>query len=448
MEASVHDLFRDEDISFSRWLSVRRWLLAAMFVLVALCPTGARADTAAQARFHDELARSHYRAGRFEQALREFFLEQRISPNPRIAYNIALCFQELDRNEEAFQYFQEYLASDDADTERRAYSDRTVEELKKSLALVRVESEPRAAIYIDRRELGSYGNTPKLVAVTPGTHQVSVELEGYRTASGTVEARKGEVLELKLTPERILGQLAIDSPVPGKVVVRSPAGESLGEGPLPWQATLPPGNYEVSVRAPDHLPWTGVARVSADELARVTAVPQPAPAETGDITVTSNVPGALVELNGEPVGFSPTIVSGVKIGAHELRVRAPNRVPWSGSVPVHADERSWLTVSLEPPVTVYRSPATWVVGGFAVAALLTGGVLGVFAYENKQDYDEARHDETETEALKERGIALNTAADIALGTGIVAAVAATVLYFTTREERGEASAASISRSKR
>ena len=190
-----------------------------------------RADTAAQARFHDELARDHYRARRFDAALREFFLEQRISPNPRIAFNIALCFQELGRHEEAFQYFQEYLASQDEDAERRNYPARTLEESKQNLALVRVDSDPTAAIYIDRRELGSYGTTPKLVAVTPGPHQVSVEREGYRTASGTVEARKGEVIELKLTPERILGQLVIDSPIEGVVVVRSTMGENLGEGP-------------------------------------------------------------------------------------------------------------------------------------------------------------------------------------------------------------------------
>src|SRR5262245_60591162 len=97
----------------------------------------AHADPAAQARFHDELARQHYKARRYEQALREFFLEQRISPNPRIAFNIALCFQDLKRNEEAFQYLTEYLESSDDDPERRAYAEKAVQKLKPSLSLVR-----------------------------------------------------------------------------------------------------------------------------------------------------------------------------------------------------------------------------------------------------------------------------------------------------------------------
>jgi len=111
-----------------------------------LTPALAQADPAAQARFHDELARGHYEAGRFESALREFFLEQRVSPNPRIAFNIALCFQELKRNEEGFQYFNEYLSSQDDDAERRAYAERVVESLKPQLALVSIRSTPAGAL--------------------------------------------------------------------------------------------------------------------------------------------------------------------------------------------------------------------------------------------------------------------------------------------------------------
>jgi hypothetical protein len=50
--------------------------------------------------------------------------------------------------------------------------------------------------------------------------------------------------------------------------------------------------------------------------------------------------------------------------------------------------------------------------------------------------------------LRERGETLNTAADVALVTGLLATSAAVVLHFTTKEVRGRPSAASLARSKR
>jgi hypothetical protein len=429
------------------WARVRSraWLGV---VAACLSTAEAAADPAAQARFHDELARSHYQAKRFEQALREFFLEQRASPNPRIAFNIALCFQDLKREEEAFQYFEEYLASADADPERRAYAERVSQALQTKLALVRVQSEPPGAqIFIDRRELGNYGVTPKLVALAPGEHEVWVELEGYRMATAKVVTRRAEEVALELRPELIVGRLQVTSPDAGQVTVRSPAGETLGQGPAPLALDLPPGSYELSVSSPRHLPWTSVARVEADQATAVTAVPQLAPEPTGSITVTSNVPGALVEVNGEPAGFSPTVLSSVKVGVHQLRVLAPHLLPWSGTLAVVPEERSWLTVSLEEPPTARQSPATWIVGGVGATTLVTGGILTLFAAQTHSDFAHASS-AADRSAIRERGMTLNTAADVTLIAGAVALGAAIVLYFTTQEVRGRPSSASTTRSKR
>ena len=428
-------------------LARSRWNAFRALAVCALASSTAVADPAAQARFHDELARSHYSAGRFEQALREFFLEQRISPNPRISFNIALCFQDLKRGEDAFQFLSEYLASSDADPERRAYAEKAIASLKTSLALLSVRSVPDGAnIYVDRRELGGYGVTPKVIAVSAGDHEVWVEREGYRAATTKITARRGEELPVELAPERIIGELSVTSPGSGQVTVRSPAGETVGEGALPFKTNLPPGTYEIGVVSPGHLPWAGVAHVEAGETSSITAVPQETPAPTGSITVTSNVAGALVELNGQPAGFSPTVLSSVKVGAQRLRVTAPSLLPWSGKVDVAAEQRSWLTVSLEEPPSTRVSPATWVVGGIGAAGLVAGGVLAVLAGQAHADFENAPPD-TDRTALRDRGVTLNTASDIAFVTGAVVTAAAVVLYFTTKEVRGRPSAASMTRSK-
>lgn len=425
--------------SWIRWLTLAAcWLTSAR----------ALADPAGQARFHDELARNHYQAGRLEQALREFFLEQRISPNPRIAFNIALCFQGLKRNEEAFQYLSEYLASSDDDPDRRAYSERVVASLKQSLALVRVQSVPEGAdIYIDRRELGSYGATPRVIALTPGQHRVWAELAGYSAASAEVDARRAQESALQLTPERITGQLSVKSATAGRVSVRSPTGETVSQGDAPLQLSLPPGTYQINVSSDGHLPWAGVAYVEANKTADVSAAPLPAPAATGNITVTSNVPGALIELNGEPAGFSPTVLSNLKVGTHQMRVQSAALLPWSGKVAVAAEDRSWLTVSLEEPPQKQLSTATWVTGGVAAVGLVCGGILSFLAWQTHADFRDAPQG-TDRTAFLERGEALNTAADVAWITTGLAAGAALALYFTTNEVGGRPSGASLTRTTR
>jgi outer membrane receptor for ferrienterochelin and colicins len=426
---------------------MRRSCFVAYLLLFCwgLVPAIARADPAAQARFHDELAREHYKAARFEQALREFFIEQRISPNPRIAFNIALCFQALKRREEAFQFLEEYLASADADPVRRAYAEHVAGELKQSLALVRVESTPGGgAIYVDRHELGSYGVTPRVVALTPGEHEIWVELDGYRTASAKIVARQADQVELTLAPSRIVGRLKVSSPVIGQIAVRGPSGDMAGQGAPPLEVSLPPGNYEVNVLSPGYLPWTGIARVEADKDALVAALPLKAPKPTGSITVTSNVSGALVELNGEPAGFSPTVLSNVNIGPQRLRLVSPKLLPWNGTIDVAANERTWLTVSLEEPPTMRTSPATWVAGGISAAALATGGLLGILSVQAHSDFENASTS-ADRSAMRERGVTLNIATDVALVTAAVGAVTAGILYFTTTEARGRPSSASMAR---
>ena len=423
-------------------------LTAGVLMACSVATQVARADPAAQARFHDQLARTYYNARSFEAALREFFLEQRVSPNPRIAYNIALCFQDLDRREEAFLYFGEYLASDDSDPERRSYAERTVESLKRRTARVLVRSEPPGAeVYVDRREHGSYGKTPKVLAIPPGDHEVWVELDGYRVATGKIIARRGEEETLELRPQQIVGHLRVTSPVSGQVFVRTAAGSNAAQGDAPFEADLAPGSYEIRVHAPGYMPWSSLARVEAEMGVEVAAALQPAPAVTGDITVTSNAPGALVELGGEPVGFTPTVLSDVRVGAHDLRVRTQSLLPWTGRVDVVAEERSWVTVSLQKTPAVHHSPSTWVVAGLGAAALVAGGVLGVLAIQAHHDFEGVPVGSDRT-VLRERGITLNTAADASLITAAVAVGAALVLYVVTGETRGDPSSASVARSRR
>jgi outer membrane receptor for ferrienterochelin and colicins len=414
----------------------------------AAVTTPAFADPAAQARFHDERARKAYEKGKFEDALREFFLEQRLAPNPRIAFNIALCFEQLKRREDAFQFFSEYSASADQDPERRSYSEAALKQLSPKVARLRVTSKPEGAhIFVDEREHGEYGVTPAVIAVAEGTRKVWVELPGHRPAFGSWDAKRGQLVEASLAPKRIVGTLQLTSSAPGKAEVRTPEGQPVAEGDTPLSAELPPGSYEVMVNAPGHVAWRGLGAVRPDETSVITVSPEPLPAPTGEMTVTSNLAGALIELDGRPAGFSPTVLGTLPLGKHTLSVKRDGVLPWSGDVDVSSDQRAWVTVTLEEPPVTTRSSATWVAGGVGVAALLGGGFFSYLAAKNHSTFEDAGTNENRAR-IADRGETYNTTADVLFGTAIVSFAVATALYFGTEQTRGRPSNASVARGDR
>lgn len=423
---------------------------AAAIVLgaVALLCASAHADDAAAARFHDERAREHYQRGQFEEAIREFFLEHRIAPNPRILFNIALCFQLLDREAEAFQMYTEYLASEDDDEKRRAEARAAVDRLEPRVARLRVRTEPPGArIFVDHREHGTYGRSPAVVAVAPGEHHVMVQLTEHRPAETTVSADRGGEVEVELALEAITGELVVESSVPGRAQVRTPGGEVAGEGATPLSVSLPPGPFRVSVSAEGYETHRGLVDVRADAVTKHQAVLEALPPPVGSLTVTANRGGALVTVDGTPAGFTPLALEALPVGARSVAVEREGLDPWQGEVEIDEEEPTWLTLTLEEqePDTVH-SPATWLLGATGLGALAAGGVTGIFALRTHADYEDAlTGGDRDAQALRDRGRRLNVVTDTLLVVGGAAFAAAAVLYVVEGLRESEPSRASVTR---
>jgi len=246
---------------------------------------------------------------------------------------------------------------------------------------------------------------------------------------------------------RILGLLEVDAPVAGRAEVRTPEGKIVAEGATPLEARIAPGPYEIRVFADGHTPWRGLSAVKADQTAKVAAAPEPLPAPTGEVTITSNVSGAVVQLDGKPAAFSPTVLPSLPVGMHDFTVESPGRLPWTGPVEVKPNDRTWVTVSLEEPAETTRSPFTWVMGGLGAAALMGAGITGGVALATHDDFEAAAND-TDRAELRDRGQALNTTADVLLVTGIASLAAGVILYFATETTSGQPSSASITSGER
>jgi len=408
-------------------------------------------DPATAARFHDERARRYYAARRHEEALREFFLVQRLAANPRVAFNIALCFRELHRNEDAFVYFAEYLASTDDHTEFRTFAQQEIERIIPEIARLRISSDPPGAtIYVDTEEHGAHGSTPCVIAVKPGEHELRLHLPGHRSVTEKVTARLAEEVMVRAELSPLLGGLEITATASSAVRVLAPDGLLVLEGTSPFRRPLRPGIYRIEVRAEGRRPWISVAQVRADSVISVHAELDPLPPPTGDLTVTANIVGAVVFIDGEPVGFTPVALNEIPAGHHRLDIERPGLRSWSDSIIVSPDERVWVTTVLANPEEVSRSTWTWIIGGAGGASLLAGGIVGALALVSKENFDDQRN---RTPALPlrddiETGRTLNAAADSLIVAGAIGVLTGVVLYFVTEETRIDESRASIGRTQR
>jgi len=422
-----------------------RGALAALALLLSLDAATAYADRAAEARFHDEVARRHYAARRYEDAVRSFMLEQRLAPNPNIVFNIALCFQQLGRHADAYMYYAEYLASDDDDEGRRGQAEQALASLRPRVALVTVNSEPPGMqIYVDRRELGQYGVTPRVLALDAGEHRIWVERPGYRADEQTVELDLAGAAEVTLHPEQILGRLVITSPTPAQVRIVDPDGAVVAEGETPFDQAIAPGTFRAEAMSGDER-WSEPVVVRAEQTSEVRAA---LTGPTGAATVTANVVGALVLLDGDEQGFTPQVLPQIPIGEHRLEVRADGMSAYEGALDVQEDDHSYVTIDLSPQQAEGISPATWTVGALAIAAAIGAGITTGIAADRHDRFRQLRMNNQPTGGLADESQTLNIAADALWLTAGLAAVTAVILLLTTSEFEAQPSRASVSRGQR
>src|SRR4051812_18709132 len=196
--------------------SARRLRLSSVFALsfAALVLSQniafAASETADEADLHFQLGNERYDAGDIKAALEHFLASNRLAPNKNVLFNIARCYEQLKLLPDAYRY---YLASLEAETNEagRRRTQESLDRLKPRVALLTIESDPPGAtIYLDRKDLGSRGATPRTLALPEGTHTVLAELPDYELSqSGKLELHVGEETHATLKLKPVLGTLRI-----------------------------------------------------------------------------------------------------------------------------------------------------------------------------------------------------------------------------------------------
>jgi hypothetical protein len=200
--------------------------------LVALLGLGSASVVLAQSTSENAEARVYFQegnrlyeeAGRAGGAQRTTLLQRslgayvdslRIVRSRNALFNAAIVLGELERNDESFNYWSEYLQVEGLPPADREDATRRRDVLRTKVAVLQVTTEPAGALlWVDRKDLAPRGETPIELALPPGEHRTFIEKEGYRPVEGTQDLAQGETtfVQLQLSPLPV--QTTVPEPVP------------------------------------------------------------------------------------------------------------------------------------------------------------------------------------------------------------------------------------------
>jgi outer membrane receptor protein involved in Fe transport len=352
-------------------------LIAALAGAPALAAAAPEAD---EAQFRFLRGNQLYRQGRFEDALSEYYQSNRLVPNRNVEFNIARCLEKLRRFDEAFRVWTA-LEAGELPEQERALVRESVERLRPHVALLRVTSTPPGAdIYLARHDLGSLGQTPKLMAVPEGKVSLILEKDGHRPREVAVELARGKEAAVEVALERIYGRVGLRGLPPTAVVRLGGAGGTIllrGSG----EARLPPARHVLHVSAPGSEPVLLEVEVRPD--ATTTVPVSLKPLYAGSIIARTNVEGALLRVDGKDVGFLPMVVESVAVGTREIEVSKEGYAPLRTTVEVKEAEPTRLDVRLrqaEPQITGATKELVGAAEAPASITVITAEEIEAFGY--------------------------------------------------------------------
>ncbi len=364
------------------------WLGVALFLSVPLYASAqpqrdSRLNLAAEADLHFELGVELQQRGDCRGALEHYLLSNRLAYNKNVVFNIAVCYERLDRFTEAHRYYSDYLAEDLEPADRRL-AEEALTRIGRRVALIEITSNPSgAAIYLGRTDLGARGQTPRTLAVEPGAQRVILERAGHESASMEVHAQRGQTVQVDLTLEPILGVLELAGE-PAGALVRLDDPESEPVGTLPGEVQLIPGNHTLIVSAEGYQTQLLDLTIQPRERVRRNLTLE---LETGSVLVDVQERGALIEVDGRAMGFTPSVLQRVPTGRHTLRITRAGFRAYEEEILVEPSEQVAVRIRLrlQQEVTAASRQAESVFDAPASVTIVPQEELRAFGFQNVWD---------------------------------------------------------------
>lgn len=318
----------------------RLGITGLLFASLAFAGTSRADDVADEADLQFRLAAKRYEANDFQGALEHFLASNRLVPNKNVLFNIARTYEQLKQPADAYRYYTRALEGEPDGATQRKISE-AIARIKPSVAVVRVTSNPPGAtVYIDRKDLGSRGQTPLVIALPAGKYTFLAELPGHEAAKiEGADLRLGAETDVNVPLRPLFGTLAVGGDVGAEV--RDAADQKL-VCTIPCVAKVPVGKRTFVVSKTGFESTEIVVDVAAN--ATVSIKPR-LDAVFGTLLVSSDVREALVTVDGKAQGYTPAVLT-VPVGSHDVRVTKAGYEPVVRSVAVRKASQSPVEVEL------------------------------------------------------------------------------------------------------
>lgn len=304
------------NLSFARARSLVGIPLLALSFVLGSARVAHADDLADEADLQFNLGADRYEAGDFKGALEHFLVSNRLVPNKNVVFNIARTYEQLKRGPDAYRYYMLALEEETNPAARKRVEEALVR-IAPSVAVLKVETEPPGAtVYLDRKDLGPRGSSPRSLGLPPGKYKVIVELPGYESAESeqAVEARVGQEARVHLKLNPILGNVKVEGEPGAEVRLDSEDAKVLCT--VPCVTAVVPGRHTLLVSKAGF--QTGEYPIDVRPKGALAVRAKLSP-ELGAIVVNADVRDALILVDDQPYGFTPAVVN-VPVGPHVVKV--------------------------------------------------------------------------------------------------------------------------------
>jgi outer membrane receptor protein involved in Fe transport len=315
------------------------WVVALAVVLLTHI---ARADDVADEADHlFTLGAEHYQAHDYKNALQYFLASNRLVRNRNVMFNIGRTYEHMNQPSDAYRYYQRAVDGETDPATKQRIKD-SMQRLAATVGLLRIETDPpNATIYLNRKDLGDRGTSPQTIALSPGSYTVIAELAGYdEGTSKPVDVKLGteKTVTIKLT--RVVGVLRVTTTP--HAAVRFDTDDAAVVCETPCDAPAPPGNHTLILTKPGYRVTRQNVVVRVNTLTEVKPELEP---ETGSLVVNADERDAVIEIDGQTKGFTPTVLT-VPTGTHQLRVTLRGFRPVERPVEIKANEQTEVDLQL------------------------------------------------------------------------------------------------------
>jgi hypothetical protein len=332
--------------------------------------TSVRDELSTEARTDWDAARELYDAGDYRSALVHFEKAYELSKNPRVLFNVGVCWKDLTQYALAIRVweralgFRDRLSADDVQKLEFAIS-----AARPFVSTMKLESDQMGAqLSIDGNEIGK---TPFVepIRIDVGRRKVTLSKDGFALSEKTIDVVQGSqvALTMNLVPLHKTGTVSISiAGAPGATLFMD--GRELG--PAPFNGEVAEGPHTFEARAPGFYSTRQTSEVLYGKTLRLALSLAKAQNE-GKVRILVDHADAVIRIDGSVKGRGAW--EGIlPVGGHQLVVEKSAYDDFTQEVSLSQGQERTVQVQLhkKPSWVWWTVGIATVVGGGTVAAVL------------------------------------------------------------------------------